>query len=74
MYAIRSYYDLLSGQASQPGFDMLGWGGERIIANEILIIQSDGVADRVAKMLVDQTEMQSAAGDTLPILKARHAR
>ncbi len=68
---LKASKDLLSGQASQPGFDMLGWGGERIIANEILIIQSDGVADRVAKMLVDQTEMQSAAGDTLPILKAR---
>ncbi|MBE0644458.1 MAG: polysaccharide biosynthesis tyrosine autokinase [Bacteroidetes bacterium] len=68
---LKASKDLLSGQASQPGFDVLGWGGERIIANEILIIQSDGVADRVAKMLVDRTEMQSAAGDTLPILKAR---
>ncbi len=68
---LKASKDLLSGQASQPGFDILGWGGERIIANEILIIQSAAVADRVAQMLVDRTDMQHAASDTLPILKAR---
>jgi polysaccharide biosynthesis transport protein len=62
---------LLSGQASQPGFDILGWGGERIIANEILIIQSDAVADHVSRMLLDRTEMQQATADTLPILRAQ---
>ncbi|MBR9978521.1 MAG: polysaccharide biosynthesis tyrosine autokinase [Bacteroidetes bacterium] len=62
---------LLSGQASQPGFDILGWGGERIIANEILIIRSDAVAEQVARKLVRDTDLQQqATRDTLPILKA----
>jgi capsular exopolysaccharide synthesis family protein len=69
---LKASKDLLSGQASQPGFDVLGWGGERIIANEILIIQSDAVAERVARMLIQRTDMEEATtGDTLPILKAR---
>ncbi|MFZ1730198.1 MAG: polysaccharide biosynthesis tyrosine autokinase [Bacteroidota bacterium] len=69
---LKASKDLLSGQMSQPGFDVLGWGGERIIANEILIIQSDAVAERVAKMLIDRTDMEEVTtGDTLPILKAR---
>ncbi|MFA6234406.1 MAG: Wzz/FepE/Etk N-terminal domain-containing protein, partial [Bacteroidota bacterium] len=69
---LRSPKDLLSGQASQPGFDVLGWGGERIIANEILIIQSDGVAERVAQMLIERTDMgEASTGDTLPVLKSR---
>ena len=67
---LKASKDLLSGQASQPGFDILGWGGERIIANEILIIQSDAVADRVSRMLFDRSDMNGAMGDTLPILKA----
>lgn len=67
---LKASKDLLSGQASQPGFDILGWGGERIIANEILILQSDAVADNVAALLLDRTAMEQATGDTLPILKA----
>ncbi|MDX9758528.1 MAG: polysaccharide biosynthesis tyrosine autokinase [Bacteroidota bacterium] len=66
---LKASKDLLSGQASQPGFDILGWGGERIIANEILIISSDAVAEHVAALLMDRLDL-TAARDTLPILKA----
>ncbi|MDT8324846.1 MAG: GNVR domain-containing protein, partial [Bacteroidota bacterium] len=64
--------DLLSGQAAQQGgLEGLGWGGERILANEIHMIQSDDIAGRVANMLVSSTDDLGALADTLPILKAR---
>ncbi|MCB2205668.1 polysaccharide biosynthesis tyrosine autokinase [bacterium] len=64
--------DLLSGQAGQQGgLEGLGWGGERILANEIHMIQSDDIAQRVAHTLYSSTDDLAALADTLPILKAR---
>jgi tyrosine-protein kinase Etk/Wzc len=69
---LKASKDLLSGQAGQQGgLEGLGWGGERILANEIHMIQSDDIAERVAHMLVTSTEDLNALADTLPILKAK---
>ncbi|MBN1446638.1 MAG: polysaccharide biosynthesis tyrosine autokinase [Bacteroidetes bacterium] len=63
--------DLLSGQAGQGGLEGLGWGGERILANEIQMLQSDDIAERVATMLMHSRRDLNALADTMPILKAR---
>ncbi len=63
--------DLLSGQPGQGGLEGLGWGGERILANEIQMMHSDDIAERVATMLMAGRRDLNALSDTLPILKAR---
>ena len=64
--------DLLSGQAGQQGvFDNLGWGSERILANEILIIHSDDIAERVASMLARRVHLNPEIVDTIPALRVR---
>ena len=62
--------DLLSGQPGQGGLEGLGWGGERILANEIQMLHSDDIAERVAHMLMAGRRDLNALSDTLPILKA----
>ncbi|PLX24836.1 MAG: hypothetical protein C0600_12525, partial [Ignavibacteria bacterium] len=72
MVRLKPSMDLLSGQAGQQGgLEGLGWGGERILANEIHMLQSDDIAGRVAHTLMSSTEDLNALADTLPILKAR---
>ena len=64
--------DLLSGQAAQQGgLEDLGWGGERILANEILIIQSDDMATRVSNMLMRSTGDQEEIASQLPIMRMK---
>lgn len=62
--------DLLSGQPGQGGLEGLGYGGERILANEIQMLHSDDIAERVAHMLMAGRRDLNALSDTLPILKA----
>lgn len=64
--------DLLSGQAAQQGgLEDLGWGSERIIANEILIIQSDDMAQRVAGMLLRLPDSDGFEKMDFPILRQK---
>lgn len=67
---VKRVTDILS-----PGNIMnqdLGWGGERIISNEIRVLKSGGIAIRVAEKLLDQLLANgSSIVDTLPILKAK---
>ncbi len=53
------------------GAQDLGWGGERIIANEIRVVRSDEVANKVAEKLLLMAPESGARVDTLPILKAQ---
>jgi tyrosine-protein kinase Etk/Wzc len=52
------------------GAQDLGWGGERIIANEIRVIKSQEVTDRVAERLLAMAPPPGTRNDTLPIVKA----
>ncbi len=62
--------DAMSAQAAPGGFEGLGWGGERIIANELLVIQSTALAERVADLMLTEVPGGFVKGDTLPALEA----
>jgi capsular exopolysaccharide synthesis family protein len=63
--------DILSGQGAQQGFEDLGWGGERILANEILIIQSADMATRVAAMLMRQADNSPELAAEFPVIRMK---
>ena len=55
----------------QLGAEDLGFGSERIIANEIRVIQSEAVINRVTSRLLEDVPTATVRSDTLPILKAQ---
>ncbi|MBI5647058.1 MAG: polysaccharide biosynthesis tyrosine autokinase [Ignavibacteriae bacterium] len=69
---LKRALDAMNYQAYQGlGAQDLGWGGERIIANEIRVIRSDEVADSVAGQLLALAPTKRSDIDVYPILRAQ---
>ncbi len=69
---LKQALDPLNAQTYQGlGAGDLGFGGERILANEIRVILSAEVSEKVATNLLAQTPSAVSDVDTLPIVKAR---
>ncbi len=68
---LKRSLDILNSPSTTFGSEGLGWGAERILNNEIRIIKSRTIADKVAEKLLERLPAERTKQDTLPILKAR---
>ncbi|MBL0175706.1 MAG: polysaccharide biosynthesis tyrosine autokinase [Ignavibacteria bacterium] len=67
---LKRALDAMNVQSYQGlGAQDLGWGSERIIANEIRVIKSEEVSEIVVQKLVAMAPTTRARMDTFPILK-----
>ncbi|MDH7515625.1 MAG: polysaccharide biosynthesis tyrosine autokinase [Bacteroidota bacterium] len=67
---LKRALDAMNYQSYQGlGAQDLGWGSERIIANEIRVIRSEEVADNVARSLMSLAPITRARMDSFPVLR-----
>jgi polysaccharide biosynthesis transport protein len=67
----RSMDPLNQTSVQQLGAEDLGFGSERIIANEIRVLRSEAVLNRITSKLLEEAPQNRAQADTLPIMKAQ---
>ncbi|NOY06914.1 MAG: hypothetical protein GXO82_09865 [Chlorobi bacterium] len=63
---LKRSLDILNSPSMSFGSEGLGWGAERILNNEIRIIKSRTIADKVAEKLLQRLPAERTKQDTLP--------